>query len=367
MSKFRCLVAGLLAALALTGCGDDRASRPTCDKPAGSFGEPATRLTFAAPGASAAQVDQARSILCARLAGLGVAHRVQRAPGNGLTVDVTRASQLADELDPSRIFGVGRLAIYDWEANVIGPRGVSAPGDPEVTGGQDAGQGGGALSLSDAVRRAARIPADVDADNSHAGSRFYAIDPRSGDVFVAHTRGTALALFPAPQRDQVKVSEVKPGTVIVRAEGPRSGAGSWYVLRDDVALRGSQIVEPRQETVEGPGATGEPAVAFHFTADGRAAWARFTREIADRGSRGVGVSTGQSAADANQHFVIVVDDAIVSTPFIDFRINPNGIDGSAGSLISGGFTNLSARSLAVLLDGEPLPVSLVPTGTSPVP
>ena len=79
------------------------------------------------------------------------------------------------------------------------------------------------------------------------------------------------------------------------------------------------------------------------------------------------MSTGQSAADANQHFVIVVDDAIVSTPFIDFRINPNGIDGSAGSLISGGFTNLSARSLAVLLDGEPLPVSLVPTGTSPAP
>ena len=135
MSKYRCLVAGLLAALALAGCSD-RASRPTCDRLDASFGEPATRLTLEAPGASAAQVAQARDILCARLAGLDVAHRVQRAPGGGLTVDVTRASQLADELDPSSIFGVGRLAIYDWEANVIGPRGVPAPGDPEVTGGR---------------------------------------------------------------------------------------------------------------------------------------------------------------------------------------------------------------------------------------
>jgi SecD/SecF fusion protein len=367
MSKFRCLVAGLLAALAFAGCGSERASGPTCDKPTAAFGEPATRLTLAAPGASAAQLEQARTVLCARLAGLDVAHRVQLAPGTGLTVDVTNASQLADESDPSRIFGVGRLAIYDWEANVVGPRGVPVPGDPEVTGGPDAGQGGGTLSLSEAVRRAARIPADLDADNSYAASRFYAVDPRSGDVFVAQTRAAARAMFPAAKRDRVKVYEVKPGTVVIRAEGIGTGAGSWYVLRDDVALRGSQIVEPHQETAEGPGADDEPVVAFDFTADGREAWARLTRAIADRGSRSVGVLPGQSAADANQHFAVVVDDAIVSIPYIDFRLNPGGIEAGNGSLISGGFTPLSARALAVLLDGEQLPVTLVPTGTSPAP
>lgn len=365
MSKHRCVVVGLLAALALAGCSD-RASRPTCARPNVSFGEPATRLTLMAPGASAAQVAQVRDILCARLAGLDVAHRVQRAPGGGLTVDVTRASQLADEQDPSSVFGVGRLAIYDWEANVIGPRGVPAPADPEVTGGADAGQGGGALSLSDAVRRAARRRGAVEADNSRAGSRFYAVDPRSADVFVAHTRAAARASVPPAKRDRVKIYEVKPGTVIARAEGVRSGAGSWYVLRDDVGLRESQIVNPRQEFADSAGATGEPVVAFDLTADGRAAWTRLTRAIADRGRRRAS-AVRNSAADASQHFVVVVDGAIVSTPYIDFRVNPGGIDGRDGSLISGGFTLKSARALAVVLDGEPLPVSLLRAGTSPAP
>ena len=48
-------------------------------------------------------------------------------------------------------------------------------------------------------------------------------------------------------------------------------------------------------------------------------------------------------------------------------MNPDGIDASNGSLISGGFTIASARALAVLLEGEPLPVALVPAGTSPAP
>ena len=41
------------------------------------------------------------------------------------------------------------------------------------------------------------------------------------------------------------------------------------MLRDDVALRGTQIVNPQQRHDEGPGATGEPVVTFDFTAEGK--------------------------------------------------------------------------------------------------
>ena len=79
-----------------------------------------------------------------------------------------------------------------------------------------------------------------------------------------------------------------------------------------------------------------------------------TRTLAERGSRRVGVVPG----NANQHFAIVVDDQIVSVPYIDFRQNPEGIDGSTGSQIQGGFTIASARQLASILGSGELPVAL---------
>jgi len=323
-------------------------------------------------GPNPAQVEQARRILCARLTAFGVDHRVQPAAGGALTVDVPRASELADRPRDATIFGVGRLAIYDWEANVAGPEGVPAPGDPIVSG-PGAGQRS-ALSLYDAVRRAARRPTTVEADNSRIGSLFFATNPKSKQVYTqsdstprgAATRAEALAAMPASLRGRARVHEVKPDTVIVGAERLNTGdsVGSWYVLRDDVALRGAQIVNPQQRHDEGPGATGEPVVTFDFTAEGSTAWQRLTRELADRGSRSVGK---QSDTNANQHFAIAVDDELLAVPYVDFRMNPEGIDPRTGSQISGGFTIASARQLAVLLAGDPLPAPLELTASRAAP
>ena len=54
----------------------------------------------------------------------------------------------------------------------------------------------------------------------------------------------------------------------------------------------------------------------------------------------------------------MLDDRIVSVPYIDFRQNPDGIDGSTGSQIQGGFTIASARQLASILDTGELEVPL---------
>jgi SecD/SecF fusion protein len=375
MTSRRCLLAGLLVvALALAGCGgDDRASGPSCERADAAFDEPATRLTFRIPGADAGQMQRTRRILCARLAAFGVDHRVQAATGGALTVDVPRASELADRPRDATIFGVGRLAIYDWEANVIGPDGAPAPGDPAVTGGPGAGHAG-ALSLYDAVRRAARRAGSVEADNSRVGSLFYATHPESKQVYAqsdstprgATSRAEALAAAPASLRGRARVYEVKPDTVIVGAEQLSTGesVGSWYVLRDDVALRGTQIVNPQQRHDEGPGATGEPVVTFEFTAAGATAWQRLTRQLADRGSRGAAT---ENDTDANQHFAIVVDDELLTVPYVDFRRNPEGIDARAGSQISGGFTIASARQLAVLLAGDALSAPLELTASRAAP
>ncbi len=87
----------LVVALALTGCGgDDRASGPSCERADVDFDEPATRLTFRVTGANGAQVEQARRILCVRLAAFRATTAFSPAVGGALTIVVRRASELAD-------------------------------------------------------------------------------------------------------------------------------------------------------------------------------------------------------------------------------------------------------------------------------
>jgi SecD/SecF fusion protein len=55
---------------------------------------------------------------------------------------------------------------------------------------------------------------------------------------------------------------------------------------------------------------------------------------------------------------MVVDDRIAAIPFIDYRQNPDGIDGSSGAQIAGGLSPDDARRLAAILDSGPLPGEL---------
>ena len=237
-SPHRCLLVGLLvAATALGGCAGGKATAgPSCDRPDGAFDEAATRLEFRMQAADRVQVDEARRILCERLGAIGIDHRV-RATGDGLTVEVPRESAQGDPDGHSLVFGVGELAFYDWEPNVIGPRGTPAPRDAAVTGGVAAGDSdSGGISLYAAVQRASKRPAAKEADNARAASRFYAVDAKARRVFAGRTatspqlgsptRAAALALVPARLRDAAKVYEVKPDTVIVRTSTQPAGSST---------------------------------------------------------------------------------------------------------------------------------------------
>ncbi len=314
-------------------------------------------------------LQRAIDVMRDRVDQLGVAEpELQRSGSKQISVALPAVKNLAQAID--QVGTVAQLAFYDWELNVLGPDGRPHPDDASVTGGPSAGSVG-AIPLYDAVLRAAKQPAKVEPDNSRETSLFYAVNPKTKKVFRAgkdangpageDTRADALANVPRALRPTAKVYEVKPNTVIVHAEQPDTDTTTtdqWYVLRDNIALKGTEIKKPEQNTDQGAGGTGQPIVTFEFTKKGRQIWQDVTRRIAERGSESVGLLAGQDAASANQHFAIVLDNELVSTPFIDFRQNPDGIDGRTGSQISGGFTIRSAQALANVLKTGALPLKL---------
>ena len=98
---------------------------------------------------------------------------------------------------------------------------------------------------------------------------------------------------------------------------------------------------------------------MEFTDQGREAFAETTREIAQRGADNAALNGGlQNPIAASHHFAIRLDNELISTPYINFRENPDGIDGSQGAQISGGFTLQSAQDLARLLKIGALPLRL---------
>ncbi len=70
--------------------------------------------------------------------------------------------------------------------------------------------------------------------------------------------------------------------------------------------------------------------------------------------------------EANQHFAIVIDDRIFAAPYIGFRAEPDGLDGSTGAMIEGGLSPDVARRTAAILDTGPLPAVLSNPSGPPV-
>jgi SecD/SecF fusion protein len=98
----------------------------------------------------------------------------------------------------------------------------------------------------------------------------------------------------------------------------------------------------------------EPIVTMQFTDRGEDKFAEITQREATRGKQYTTLyGAGQ---DVFQHFAIVLDDEIQSTPYIDFRQNPNGISGGNGAQITGIGSIKEAQDLALVLQTGALPV-----------
>jgi SecD/SecF fusion protein len=323
--------------------------------------------TRAMPVPTDEAIARAIDVMRERTNSIGVAEtEIQRSGARQINVALPSVTDLKKAIDT--VGTTAQLAFYDWEVNVIGPSGKPEPENTAVTGGRYAGSVG-ALSLYEAILRAKDRPAKVEANNSRDDPIYYAVDTKLKQVYGGGTDKTiasaseaeALTHVPKPKQGSkdVKVYAIQPNTVIVRAEQDdkaKNKTDQWYVLQDDVALQGKEIKSPEQDFDRSSGAAGEPVVSFKFTDKGRKIWENVTRQIAERGSRSVGILSG--GANANQHFAIVLDNELVSSPSIDFQKYPDGIPSGNGSQITGGFTIQTAQSLANILKTGALPLKL---------
>ena len=309
-------------------------------------------------------IRRAIDVMRERVDQLGVAEpEIQQSGKSQINVALPDVSNLDEAV--KQVGTVAQLAFYDWEVNVIGPEGRPEPTNPAVTGGGEGGAASNpaALSLYDALQRAKQRPAKAEPDNSRDGSLYYAVETKAKKVFGLgeETREDALKNVPRAQREKAEIVEIKPDTVVVRADN-RDGSAKldkWFVLKDDVALEGKELKDPEQGFNSGTAGSGEPIVTFKFTDKGRKIWERTTRGIAERGRESVGVLPGTTRPEeVYQHFAIVLDNELVTTPFIDFQDNPDGIDARNGSQIEGGFTIKTAQELANVLKTGALPVQL---------
>src|SRR5215210_3079075 len=307
-------------------------------------------------------IQRTLDIMRDRVDQLGVAEpELQRSGADQIDValpDVQNADESAQQVGTT-----AQMYFYDWETNVLDAKCKPAPQDASVTGGQSAGVGTGAGGMDQyaAVTRAAKCPAR-NLRNATTNGLFYLVDTKAKKV-LAGPDETRADLTREMQTRRIRrgpgqqVLEVKPGTVVVRAQSPddKRKSDSFYVLQDRPALSGTDIKNPEQNFDNGTGGSGQPVVTFDFTGRGRTQWQKTTREIAHRGQESF---IGGDPQNAYQHFAIVLDNELISVPFIDFQQNPEGIDARQGSQIQGGFTIATAQRLANLLKTGALPIKL---------
>ncbi len=152
------------------------------------------------------------------------------------------------------------------------------------------------------------------------------------------------------------VVEVPRGVVVVKdqARGNSKSSLGYWTLEDDSELSGSDIKDPKQGTDP---TTNEPIVSFDFTDAGRKAFARATKREAVRGSEKL-VPPGTDPQATFQRFAITLDNQIVSLATINYRENPEGIDGQTGAQINGIGNIQETQDLAESLRIGALPISL---------
>jgi SecD/SecF fusion protein len=323
-------------------------------------------------------LNRAIDIMRKRVDKLGVAQpEIQRTGKSEINValpDVTNAARAQQQVGKT-----AQLFFYDWEPNVIGPSGQPPQGiEPTVTGGPNPAQAETGIPEYEAVLRALKRPAIIRKNDTTYGEgctpkqvngciygQWYLLDTTHKKVLKG-PEDTEQFLYAdnykAPPGVKTKAVRVYPGTVLAQAQPIVGKQGkvtqpspeSWYVLNDNPVLNGQEIKNPRQGFDNG--GSGAPNVTFEFDKKGVSTFKRVTREVAERGQQAQ--LPGVSKQGAEQHFAAVLDNQIITAPFIDYTANPEGIDPTTGSQISGGFTLTSAQNLADELQSGALPIKL---------
>ena len=262
--------------------------------------------------------------------------------------DAERAAQ--------QVGSTAQLFFYDWEKNVLDEN--CKTNETEINGGQQPVTG-----LYNAVKRASKCEIAVPKDSQAAAQpRFYAFDKVSKKPFnnglPDESKAAALEGLDDAEKAKAEVIQVQPGVLVLRDQKPDGDApdpDAFWIIRDDPGLSGTDIKNPEQNFDQRGG--NEPIVTFDFSDKGQRAFQSITSQVAQRGADNAN-PLNPDPESSSHHFAIALDNELVSIPFINFRENPDGIDGSTGAQISGGFTITSAQDLAKVLKTGALPLKL---------
>jgi SecD/SecF fusion protein len=282
-----------------------------------------------------------------------------------------------------------RLYFFDWEPNLIGrekaiggvpgrepPKGAVEEASEEWKAAgrspskEENGQliaAGAFASQYNAAKLAAEQKPVPDCENCSQPTTYYLFSKLPPHKLVDGPEFTREDLYVDPNgRKRPKnagiVVKVPQGTILI-SEKPSDSKGQvieeaepgWYAFKDDPALSGTEITNPKAEQQEFG-----PAVTFQFSGKGREAFQEVTRQIAQRGqARAIGPASGEQAAALSGHFAAILDNEVKTRPIINFSENPDGIDGRTGAQISGGFNGIEdAQDLASFLQRGALPINL---------
>jgi SecD/SecF fusion protein len=357
--------------------------------------------TGAVKEVTGADIERSIEIIRERIDKLGVSEpEVSRLGTTEISVslpDVTNAQRAIDQVGST-----AQLQFYDWEPNLVGREKIigAVPGreppakvleeankewqaagrSPSKEENQQLIFSGAYATPHGAVKLAAeQKPVEDCTTCSTTKSRYYLFDGTPQHKLIAGPEFSKEDLFISatgrkrPKKDECKdekigdcqiVLAIPPGTIVVSEQPSNPGGepvegienGGWFVLKDNPALSGTDITNPKQETDE----VGQPNVTFQFTDKGREAFQQVTRQIAQRGqARAIGPASGEQAAQLSGRFAVVLDNEVKTRPIIDFSQNPDGIDGRTGAQISGGFNSIQeAQDLATFLQIGALPINL---------
>lgn len=280
--------------------------------------------------------------------------------------DAERAAQ--------QVGSTAQLFFYDWEANILNEEcetepNVNANGRQPIVGLHTAVEQASKCTKVGTGQGLDPLADDSPGGPSQAGAepRFYVFNDKDkayNDGQTFNSRQEALDSVPENERSKAKVLEVPAGVLVLRAEQPNPDADPpdrWWVIQDRPGLSGTDIRDPEQSFDQTVG--NEPIVTFNFTNKGREAFQAITRHVAQRGADN---ALGQNPLQTSQHFAIALDNQLVSAPYINWRENPDGIDGATGAQISGSFTIQSAQDLAKILKIGALPLKLTEVSRSQV-
>jgi SecD/SecF fusion protein len=352
------------------------------------------RPTPQVPEVTPQALDDAIETMRERVDSLGVSEpEIQRAGPDQISVglpDVQNADRAREQVGTT-----AQLQFYDWEPNVLTDRDTYAGSKALFQAVEAASTQEGKAEASDVVPDSGQTRAEADRENNTDTDRYYLFGPdqlpigpdkrpvRAGDYDPSATCRELLSDYesrPGAPKEYAKGTECLAELEELGPGGPPSGSRvirvpegvvvleqerapnqppqikRFTVLEDDSELSGLDIKNPEANTDPN---TNAPLVTMEFTDDGREAFARVTKRIAERGFDQSTLEPGVTdKSQFFQRFAITLDDKIVSLATIDFVQNPEGIDGRTGAQIENVGTFDQANDLAESLRIGALPIKL---------